>query len=186
MNRTFRALVPLLGVALLVAACGGSGSQATGSAGPIPGSSVAPSNAASVEPTVQPTDDDGGTGGGSACDLLTAAEAAKALGVASTTTEPLDGEPSYCTYRDPEGKAVLSTVLQQSGGRSLFVTFETAEDAIVVPGLGDKAVFSESWLGTLFILKADRLYNLAGGSTSDMEARREVLAALGAIAVGRM
>ena len=196
MRRALAFLLASLVATLAIAACGGGGSGSPaaspgasaaaspsadaggGGTSPEPGASVAASAAASAA---------GGGGAGSACDLITAEELAAAVGVASATIEPSVGEPSYCTYRDPDGEPIASTVLSRSNAQSTFQTFASAEDAVEIPGLGDQAIFSESWLNSLYVLKGDSMFNINAGSPAiELEARIELSKKLAAIAVGRM
>jgi hypothetical protein len=117
--------------------------------------------------------------------LLTTAEVASTLGVASTTNELVPGEPSYCTYRN--GADIAAAVsLTRVGGLVGFSAFETEAGAIVVPGIGDKAVFSPS-TETLFIRKGDAVVGItAGQGDAGAAQRQEWATALGQLAGGRI
>lgn len=179
----------LVGAVLVVSGCGsaatvGPGGTATVAPGStatatLPGATDTPAAGTPVPTTA------GGGGASDACALITAEEVASVVGVASTTTEPLAGEPSYCSYRSGTD-LVAATSYGKTNAEAVYGAFAGEAGATVVSGIGDKAVFSPS-TATLFIVKGQSIVGItAGAGSTPTEQRLEWAKQLGAIAADRL
>ena len=172
----------LVGAVLVVSACsGGGGATASPGGGatatPVPGATDTPAAGTPIPTTA------GGGGASEACALITAEEVASVMGVPNTVTA-IAGEPSYCNYQSDSAHTVATSFTSTSAELS-YGAFAGAAEAVVVSGIGDKAVFSPS-LATLFVLKGQKLLAIAAGDSSvPSEQRLELEKQLGAIAAGR-
>ena len=184
-----------LGVALVLAGCGGaasggSGSPPTGavSSTGAPGSTAAPlatSGPGSTQaPPVSAAPTPAGGGPVGVCDLVTTAEVAQVLGATDVVAEPLEGgETAYCTYR-VGADAVLATSYSRSNVDLVFDAYAPSGTAIA--GLGDGAVWSSS-NATLFVKSHGALMGItAGDSSMDDATRMELSKQVAQFAVGRM
>jgi hypothetical protein len=178
--------IALVVVAVLVAACGGGGTTSSGpsqaaSSNPSQGASTEPSTAASAAASeaapsasaaASPAaSQGGGTSVGDACELVTAAEAAQIMGLASTTTMATPGDVSYCLYGDPSGGAAAATSFMSRGGSGAFTVWKTSAGVQQIDGLGDDAVFDPS-SATLLMLKGDAIFSVSAGTGADDESQR--------------
>ena len=95
-----------------------------------------------------------------ACDLLSADEAASVLAKGPMSAQGNQFTPQFCTYAIvSSGEVVLSTFFQPKGGAATFAGIEGSGTTDPVSGLGDKAMF-EPGTGILFVLKGDTLLNV--------------------------
>jgi hypothetical protein len=186
-------LIGIATLAVAVGACGGSAPAAPTDAGESAGvaSEPAETNTTASEPaggdgTASP--DDGGvigSGGGSACDLLTADEAGTVLGIAGLDTVDTPGEVSSCIYANADG-AVVGTTYTPRGGDGLFSVYLSGGGMQSISGVGDGALFDPS-SATLIVRKGDSLFAISAGTGRETEEQRlDWAKQLAAIAVGRM
>jgi hypothetical protein len=105
----------------------------------------------------------GGSGAASACALMSADEAGGVFGVSGVATELLDGEPSYCFYRDASGNDLGATAYIQTAAKTTFDFWKTGMTLTSIPGVGDDAVY-EPDSETLFVLKGDVLLSVTAGT----------------------
>ena len=170
---------------LAVAACGGNEAESTTTAGDNI-ATTAVSGATTSQPASDTTLPDTGSGGGEACDMMTAEEVAGVMGVDITTTEPLSGTVSYCAYKDGDGNSVVATSFTTVDAETTYQVWASASGVSTVSGLGDGAVFDPN-SATLFILKGGSFIGITAGDGSVDVADRQALAEqLGAIAVDHM
>jgi len=93
-----------------------------------------------------------------ACDLLSADEAASVIGKGPMEAQGSEFSPQFCTYAvTSTGEVVVSTFLQASGGAAAWDSYSAASEP--VSGLGDRAMF-EATTGILFVLKGDAMFNV--------------------------
>lgn len=183
------------GIVLFVAACGSSGTASTApgaDATPTPKAAVTagtPSDAAATPVASTAAGDSGGGGGvtaGTACDLLTPADASGVVGGDALTSASITGDPSYCSYKTAAGAIAVATSLGQKDAKVGYDAWAGASDSVKVSGLGDGAVWVPS-LSTLLIIKGDRVFGItAGTNATEEDQRQEWAKALGAIAAGKM
>ena len=186
-----RSLAAMALVGMLAAACGGTpaATQAPGAATQDP--AVPATMAPQGTPTTAPVETQPGGGGGggtaeTACDLLTAEEAATNLGTGALTATPdeLAGQ-TFCDYRLASAESVLTTYMQ-TGGAQMWSVFESSLTTDPVSGLGDKAMFEPS-TKLLFVLKGDTLFNVfAADITLDAAAALELEKKLAAVMVAKI
>ena len=95
-----------------------------------------------------------------ACDLLSAEEAAAVLGNGPMRVDANANALQFCTYAVAStGEVVLSTYLQRTGGGDAFAGFESSLTTDPVSGIGAKAIFEAS-TGILFVLQGDAVFNV--------------------------
>lgn len=179
-------------VASFVTACGGGGggatqAPATGGATAAPGDTGSPATQAPL-PTAGsvPTSNGGGTAA-TACELLTPADAATALGTGelAQTGGELAGQ-TFCDYRDGTGASVLTTYMQATGATQLWPIYEGSLVTDPVSGLGDKAMFEPS-TKLLLVLKGDAFFNVFVADVSlSPEQALEQATRLAQLMVGRL
>ena len=92
-----------------------------------------------------------------ACDLMSAEEAAGALGLGPLKADANEFAPQFCTYSlVSTGEVVISAYLQRTGGSDAWSGLESSMTADPVSGLGEKAMFDPS-TNTLFALQGDSI-----------------------------
>ena len=95
-----------------------------------------------------------------ACDLLSADEAASILDKGRLSAEGNQITPQFCTYGIAStGEVILSTYFQPRAGAATLAGIEGSLTTDPVSGLGDKAMF-EPGLGILYVLTGDTLLNV--------------------------
>ena len=192
-----RRLPPILlaaALAGLLAACGGSAASSS----PADGAPTAPAQSDAPPPTAEPggeatpqpapsTGGGGGGGGGTTdvCALVTVDELEQIFGVSAVTTRVLAGPPDTCDIQN-DGAPLAAFVLVTSNGAAIFNAWASDPDAVDIPGLGDRAIYSPASL-LLVVLKGDRAMSMAAlddGRSEDerLELMKETLA----IAVNRL
>jgi hypothetical protein len=194
MLRTLRIGLTLAGLTLVMAGCSSSGasiapeppaqaSQPASSVDAAPPEASAPPDATAVAATQAAG---GGGQAGGACALISAADAAAILGSGDLTEESIDGDPSYCTYRDGAGDIQVATSMITTGGASTFDIWRAASGVETLESLGDGALWDPS-SESLFLFKNGTLVGItAGAGSAGGEKRLEWAKALAALAVGRM
>ncbi len=96
---------------------------------------------------------------GSACDLLSADEAASILIKGPMAAQANPAAPQFCPYAIvATGEIILSTYFQARDGAATFAGIQSTSTTEPVAGLGDKAMF-EPGTGILFVLKGETLLN---------------------------
>jgi len=181
----------LVGLALVLAACGGSSTAtAAPAATQAPAATSGGEGVATAAPGVAsgPTTAPAGGGAkGDACTLITATEAAGVMGVADLTTEATGdgGRFLYCTYAGA-GKPIVYMSFMTSGASAVYDAFAGGSDAIAVSGMGDAAVYTPGNGGVLFIHKGDATVGLTVFTELTQAENIELLKKLGAFAAVRM
>jgi hypothetical protein len=95
-----------------------------------------------------------------ACDLLSAEEAAGVIGKGPMEAQANEFAPQFCTYAIlSSGEVVLSTYLDAKGGQAAWQTFTGSLTTEPVDGLGQAALFEPS-TGILFALQGDSVLNV--------------------------
>jgi len=116
----------------------------------------------------------------SACDLLTAEEAASVLNKGAMTATANESVPAYCTYSLASSQEVLaSTYFKPTNGIEFYGQMESSMTTDPVSGVGDKAMFEPS-TGILYVLKDDSFFNVNvfGSDPADALERDQDLAQL--------
>jgi hypothetical protein len=183
----------LIGLVLLVAACGGTAASSS----PADGEPTAPAQSDAPAPTAEPGDEatpepdpsagGGGGGGGTddVCALVTVDELEQIFGVSSVTTRVLAGPPDTCDIQN-DGAPLAAFVLVTSNGAAIFSAWASDPDAVDIPGLGDRAIYSPGSL-LLVVLKGDRAMSIAAFDDGRSEDERlELMKETLAIAVNRL
>lgn len=117
------------------------------------------------------------------CTLITADEVGRVMSATGVKTEPLTGDPSYCSYRDGAGALIAATSHLRQGSAAAYGAW--AGSAKPVPGLGEKAQWVPS-TATLMITKGGSVFSITAGSGRMAEAERQDLAQkLGALGAPR-
>jgi hypothetical protein len=113
-----------------------------------------------------------------ACDLLSADEAAEVLGVGPMEAQGNEFTAQFCTYAvTSSGEVVLSTYLDPKGGLAAWDGFAGSLTTDPVDGLGDRAMFEPS-TGILFVLKGDSIINVnvfGKGASKALELDRQLM-----------
>ncbi|HEX8025062.1 MAG TPA: hypothetical protein VF484_02550 [Candidatus Limnocylindrales bacterium] len=177
----------LLGLAFATAACSSSGSG--GTPGSAATATAAGATAGAEQPTEQPaaTSTPGSASGAVACDLVTAAEMATAIGSQPLTTKVVPGPPDTCSYTLSGDDAPTVAVVVTPGGGVAYDAIAQDPSSTSYPGIGDKAVYYGDGQ-TFMVLKGGTLVTIAVNVTDDKlpGARPDVLKQIAAIAAGRM
>ena len=96
----------------------------------------------------------------SACDLLSADEAASVLDKGAMTAAGNEVTPQFCTYSiASSGEVIATTFFQKQGGTTSWGMFEASMTTDPVAGLGEKAMFEPS-TNILFVLQGDTIFNV--------------------------
>ena len=94
-----------------------------------------------------------------ACDLLSADDAAEVLDQGAMEAQGSEFSPQFCTYAvSSSGEVVLSTYLDPKGGLGVWENFAGSLTTDPVEGLGDLAMYEPS-TGILFVLEGDSIIN---------------------------
>jgi hypothetical protein len=186
---------PLLAVTAIVAVAVAGfaflrpSSPAVGPSSPFETPSLSPSFTSSPRPAPS------SVGVVGACDLMTAEEAANALGISSlVTTVPLlhpDEQAvappvatPFCHYRSP-ARSLFVLRIEPGTGADAFAVWEKEPGVEAVSGLGDDAAWAPAKT-TLYILKGDRLVTIRPMDVPDPTLTLEAAQAIGRIVVTRM
>lgn len=186
-----------IGIALTLAACGGSGGGAATAApsdiaaAPTSGASEAAAPGAVASADTSPTEapasaagaGDGGTTG--VCDLVSAADLAKAFGRDDVTTTLSPGPPDTCAYTGADGTALGAIVLLTAGGQVTFTAVHQGSAITDIPGIGDEAFYS-SELQTLIVRKGDTMLTVAVVSADTDDARQQAETTIATAAASRL
>ena len=189
-------LAVVVGMAMVVAACAGgtatsapAGTQAAGSpsadAAASTGTPTAVAPGETTPATASPTT--GGSGSGAdACGLVTADEMGTAIGLTGLTQTLVPGPPDTCSYvRD--GSPTAALVLTGENADLVYGAMAADAASTEVPGIGDKALYSDT-TQTFLVQKGTQLLTIAIGVPDDRlpAARLDVMSAVATIAAGRM
>jgi hypothetical protein len=189
----------VIGVGLLLAACGGgttgpsatTGSQpsAAATSGPTDagtGSGGEPSAEASVgAPASEAPSAGGGTAAG-VCELVTADELAEIFGVTAVKTSVIAGPPDNCIVTSDAGDPLGAWSLTTAQASTLYDAFTADPSSVDVPGIGDKAAIVQNT--GLLVLKGGSLLviSIAGGADLSEEEGIEAAKRIGTAAAGRL
>jgi hypothetical protein len=162
----------LAGILAFIAACGAAtpATPAVGAPTPAepgqqtPGQPGQPSPEQPGQPTAeqpgqatpdQPPPAAGGWDVQDPCGLIPVEEMSAALGMdIQTAEENIGGDTTYCSYTADGRPIVATSFSRQAVNRSIYATWATQEDAVVVPGIADGAAWAQ---GVLYILSGDAL-----------------------------
>jgi hypothetical protein len=193
MMRSVVRIAGLTGLILLLVACGGASSPppstdgpGTGSAAPVD-SAQPPASSYPAESTAARPSTEGGGGGGTTdvCALVTVDELEQIFAVSAVTTRVLAGPPDTCDVQT-DGAPLAAFVLVTSNGAAIFNAWAADPDAVDVPGLGDRAIYSPGSL-LLVVLKGDQAMSMAVLDESRSEEERlELMKEAMSIAVDRL
>ena len=96
---------------------------------------------------------------GTACDLLSADEAASVLNKGAMTATAQESVPTFCSYSVASSQEVLaSTYFKPTDGIAFYADLEGSLTTDPVTALGDNAMF-EPDTGILYVLKNDSMFN---------------------------
>lgn len=187
----------LLGALLLVAACGGGATPASGTTDGAPTdpgngeASVDPGGGATQTdeaPASEPPATEPPTGGGTTadvCGLVTVAEMESLFGVSGVTQQLFAGPPDTCDYR-LDSAPFVAMVLTPGVGAAVFDATAADTSSELVSGLGDRALYNSQLL-VLLVQKGGSLLTLHTLDESRSEEERfELMKQIGEIAAGRM
>jgi hypothetical protein len=105
-----------------------------------------------------------------ACDLLSADEAAAVLGKGPVSASANEFAPQLCTYGvTSSGEVVAATFFQARGGFEGWSGYEANYSPEPIDGLGDKAFFDAS-NSVVFVLKGDSVFSVGvfGAAADDV------------------
>ncbi|MFN8630930.1 MAG: hypothetical protein U0838_11615 [Chloroflexota bacterium] len=189
-----------IGIVLVIAGCG-SGSSGAATPGPATPTAAAArestpmSSGAAASPTAAPATHAAASeaaasapahaAGGGLCDLVTAAELAKAFGRDDVTATLTPGPPDTCGYTSSDGTSLGAIVLLTAGGKTVFDGIHQGDAITDLPGIGDKAFYS-SEMQTLVVLKGDAMLTVAVVAAATDDARLAAAKAIATAASGRM
>ena len=197
MRRTKASIaIAILGVAGVVAACGGSaatnpggGAAATDPVGEVPSTDPGAGGGGTVPSVAVPsTEPAAGGGGGTAvdtCGLVTLAEMESIFGVSGATQDLLKGPPDSCDYQ-LEGAPFAATQWTTDAGAFVFDAMAGDSNSTPISGMGDRAVYN-SQMRVLVVQVGDGILSIAAfaeGRTD--EELFELMKQMGTIAAGRM
>jgi hypothetical protein len=166
----------LVGILLVLAACGGASTAAT--------ESPASDGAGAGEATPEPAGDGAVP---AVCDLLTLDEVSAATGVETVDTlgTDLTGQ-SACLYNDADGIPTASlAVMSSDGAVAPSVGYDAAsEGSEPVSGIGDQARWHQ--LGTLYVMSGGNLFIVSVmAPDADLQQKKNASIDLARIAIDR-